>query len=52
MFRFLFGKDKKAKTTSFFDMRSSDKKKIINKAVVESTKKQVKLLKEYGYTFK
>jgi len=52
MLGFLFKKGKKIKTTNFFDMKSADKKKIINKAALESTKKQVKLLKESGYIFR
>lgn len=52
MLGFLFEKYRRAKATSFFDMRSAEKKKIINKAVAESTKKQVKLLRENGYIFR
>jgi len=51
MVKIPFLESKKIKTKSFFDLRSSDKKKIIEKAVYESTKKQVKLLKECGYVF-
>lgn len=51
MMRIPFLGNKKIKTKGFFDLRSSDKKKIIKKAVYESTKKQIKLLKEYGYVF-
>jgi hypothetical protein len=51
MFKLPFTKEKKIKTKGFFEMRSSEKKKIIRKAVMESTKKQIKLLKEYGYAF-
>ncbi len=51
MIKIPFLKSKKIKAKSFFDLRSADRKKIIKKAVYESTKKQVKLLKEYGYAF-
>jgi len=44
-------KEKKIKTANFFEMSSAEKKKIVNRAAIESTKKQVKLLKEYGYVF-
>jgi len=51
MLGFLLKKDKKIKTRNFFDMKSEEKKKIVNKAAIESTKKQVQLLKESGYIF-
>jgi len=42
---------KRTKSTNFFDLSSVEKKKIIKKAVEESTKEQVKLLKDHGYAF-
>ena len=51
MLGFIPKKGKKIRATNFFDMNSAEKKKIVNRAVVESTKKQVKLLKESGYVF-
>ena len=43
--------NKKINAVNFFDMSSAEKKKIVNRAAIESTKKQVKLLKGYGYVF-
>lgn len=51
MIRFSFMKGKKTESKNFFDLRSSEKTKIIRKAAIESTKEQVKTLKKYGYLF-
>lgn len=47
----LIQKQKGVKSVNFFDLSSGEKKKVIKKAVMESTEEQVKLLKEYGYVF-
>ncbi len=44
-------KTKKMKATNFFDLTSGEREKIIRKAVQESTKEQVELLKKHGYAF-
>jgi len=44
-------KNSKLKSVNFFDLSSSVKKKVIKKAVKESTEEQVKLLRQYGYAF-
>lgn len=43
---------KLAKSTNFFELTSAEKKKIIKRAASESTKEQVKLLKEHGFAFR
>lgn len=48
--KFLFS-NKRVHSTSFFDLSSRDKKKIIKKAVEESTEEQIKLLKRNGFSF-
>jgi hypothetical protein len=42
---------KRANAKNFFDLKSTEKKKIIKKAVKESTEEQVKLMKKHGYAF-
>ena len=44
-------KQKRVKSINFFDLSSSEKKKIIKKAAKDSTEEQIKLLKKNGYVF-
>lgn len=44
-------KQKKAETVNFFKLSSQDKKKVITKAVRESTDEQIRIMKEHGFAF-
>ncbi len=42
---------KKINSVNFFELDSKDKKKVILKAVKESTAEQIRIMKENGFAF-